>query len=177
MRFATVALIFSNAVIWLRCSLMPHLAASDGGWRLVAACPHKVAGVHSSPAVFARYSRGRAHRSCAGFAMLGATTGGNDATEALNGPGSGDRKDSGPSRRGSYDEEITRPIASRPLSALPIAGEQRSDLLDGKINFQVQVDLAKFCRSKLRTSLNPRFCIRQGNLVLAHPFPVRFQVE
>ncbi len=44
MRFATVALIFSNAVIWLRCSLTPHLAASDEGWRLVAACPHKVVG-------------------------------------------------------------------------------------------------------------------------------------
>jgi hypothetical protein len=55
--------------------------------------------------------------------------------------------------------------------------QQRSDLLDRKINFQVQVDLAKLCRGKLRTSLNPRFCVRQGNLVLANPISLGFEVE
>jgi hypothetical protein len=38
------------------------------------------------------------------------------------------------------------PVANRHrYVALPVAGEQGSDLLDGKINFQIQVDLAKFC--------------------------------
>src|SRR6266700_1525947 len=67
--------------------------------------------------------------------------------------------------------------AAASMEHLLAAREQRSDLFDGEINFQIQLDLAELRRSKLRISSNPRFCVGQGNLVFADPLSLLFKVE
>src|SRR6266478_4633733 len=67
--------------------------------------------------------------------------------------------------------------AAASMEHLLAAREQRSDLFDGEINFQIQIDLAELRRSKLRISSNPGLCVGQGNLVLADPLSLLFKVE
>src|SRR5690242_1025422 len=90
----------------------------------------------------------------------------------------------GATRTASRRRQTLRPRTSRELAGsdkagrhLPVRSKQRFDLLNGKIDLQIEIDLAELRRGILRMTAHAILGIRERNLVLADPLTLRFEIE